>query len=432
MKGIIVGKSMIINHIQLKLIMRIFLTAVVLIFFSLISVSAQSFKATTTADKPTLTWGGFVKAEGMYDTRQVVEAREGYLLLYPKKVSPDKNGKDINAHGSFNQYAMTARLSAKVTGPDILHAKASALIEGDFTGASNSENNSFRLRQAYLKLQWTHASLTAGQYWHPLNIPEMIPNVLSLNTGAPFHPFSRQPQVRLDASKGKINTMLALTAQRDYVNNGPAGNSSVYLRNSVIPNLNGQVQYVTEKLFAGIGLDFKRLTPRLVTDSLYATDAAVNCISYTAFAMTTTKPLIIKMQLIYGQGINDHLVMGGYGVASTETVTNQQEYTPLNYLSGWINVQTTGKHWQGSLFAGYTKGFGANDPITGCIYARDADIDYVYRFSPMLSYINGKLLVATEIEFTTAAYGTPDKNYKVVDALPVSNTRISFSVGYFF
>ena len=395
-------------------------------------VFSQESKPASDPSKPTLTWSGFVKAEGMFDTRQIVEAREGYLLLYPKKVVLDKNGDDINAHGSFNQYAMTARLTAKATGPDVLGAKASALIEGDFTGASNSENNSFRLRHAFLKLKWNHSAITAGQYWHPINIPEMIPNVLSLNTGAPFHPFSRQPQIRLDASRGKINTVLAITAQRDYVNTGPAGATSVYLRNSIVPNLHGQIQFTHEKIFAGVGVDFKQLMPRLVTDSLYATKAKVNCISYTAFVMAKTKPLILKMQWLYGQGLNDHIVMGGYGVSSIDPLLNEHTYSPLNYLSGWINLQTTGKTWQGSLFAGYTKGYGADDAITGPVYARDSDIEYVYRLAPMLSYINGKLTVAVECEITTAAYGKTDSHYKVIDSAPVTNTRISFSAGYFF
>jgi len=395
-------------------------------------VFSQESKPVTDPSKPTLSWSGFVKAEGMYDTRQIVEAREGYLLLYPKKVVLDKNGEDINAHGSFNQYAMTARLTAKVTGPDVLGAKASALIEGDFTGASNSENNSFRLRHAYLKLKWNHAAITAGQYWHPMNIPEMIPAVLSLNTGAPFHPFSRQPQIRFDASRGKINTVLAITAQRDYVNTGPAGATSTYLRNSVVPNLHGQIQFTDEKIFAGAGVDFKRLTPRLVTDSLYATKAAVNCISYTAFVMAKTKTLILKMQWLYGQGLNDHIVMGGYGVSSVDPLSNEQTYKALNYLSGWINLQTTGKTWQGSLFAGYTKGYGADDAIIGPVFARDPDIEHVYRIAPMISYINGKLVLAVECEITTAAYGKPNSNYKVIDSSPVTNTRFSFSAGYFF
>jgi len=112
--------------------------------------------------------------------------------------------------------------------------------------------------------------------------------------------------------------------------------------------------------------------------------------------MAKTKPLVIKMQWIYGQGLNDHLVMGGYGISKIDTLTNEHEYLPLNYLSGWINLQTTGKTWQGSLFAGYTKGYGAEQNIVGAVYARDADIDYVYRVAPMISYINGKLLVTAE------------------------------------
>ncbi len=393
---------------------------------------AQQTNAPVTTDKPTLSWSGFVKAEAMYDTRQIVEAREGYLLLYPKKVSLDKNGEDINAHGSFNQYAMMARFTAKIAGPDVLGAKATALIEGDFTGASNFENNSFRLRHAYIKLKWPHTSLVAGQYWHPINVPEMIPNVLSLNTGAPFHPFSRQPQIRLDASRGKINTVFAITAQRDYMNTGPAGASTIYLRNALVPNIHGQVQFIGDKLFTGIGVDYKRLMPRLVTDSSYKTQASVNCFSYTAFAMLKTKPLIVKMQLLYGQGLNDHLLLGGYGVTSIDPLTNEHEYSPLNYLSGWASIQTTGIKWQGSLLAGYTKGFGSHDAITGAMYARDADIAYVYRLAPMLSYTSGKLTMATEVEFTTAAYGKPDAFYKVTDTYLVSNTRFIFSIGYFF
>jgi hypothetical protein len=412
--------------------MKIKLLLLLLLFFSLTESYSQDATPTPTSDKPTLTWSGFVKAEGMYDTRQVVEAREGYLLLYPKNVFLDKDGTDVNAHGSFNQYAMTARLAAKVTGPDVLGAKAGAYIEGDFTGASNSEINSFRLRHAYVKMKWTHTSLMAGQYWHPLNIPEMIPNVLALNTGAPFHPYSRQPQIRLDYTKGKINTMIAVSAQRDYVNSGPAGPSSVYMRNSVIPNLDAQVHYIDEKLFTGLGIDYKKLTPRLVTDSLYATTASLDGISYTAFMKVKTKPLVFKMQWVYGQGLNDHAVMGGYGVSKNEAATNQEEYSALNYLSGWMTIQTTGKIWQASLFAGYTKGFGSKDKIVGPVYARDPDIAYVYRVSPMVSYTKGKLVLASEVEFTTAAYGITDSFYKVSESKPVSNARFSFSIGYFF
>ena len=138
------------------------------------------------------------------------------------------------------------------------------------------------------------------------------------------------------------------------------------------------------------------------------------------------------MQLIYGQGLNDHTVMGGYGIKYTNPSTDEQEYSPLNYFSSWLTLNTTGKTWQGSLFAGYTKALGSKEIITGVVYARDADIGYIYRLAPMMTYYNGKLSIATEVEFTSCAYGKTDNKYKVSDALAVANTRVILSVGYNF
>jgi len=178
---------------------------------------------------------------------------------------------------------MTTRITAKASGPDVLGAKVFALIESDFTGASNSENNSLRLRHAYISLQWAKTRLLLGQYWHPLDLPEMIPNVLSLNTGAPFHSFSRQPQVRVDYKTGKLNFVAVAASQRDYVNTGPSGSSSIYIRNSLIPNLHAQIHFKSTKLFAGIAVDYKMLTPGIATDSLYVADEQLNCLSWSGF-----------------------------------------------------------------------------------------------------------------------------------------------------
>jgi len=377
---------------------------------------------------PVLIWSGFVRADALYDTRQVTEAREGYLLLYPKDVLNDREGNDVNAHGSFNQYAMTARLTAKISGPDILGARAMALIEGDFTGASNAENNSFRLRHAYARLTWPGVTLLAGQYWHPMDVPEMIPDVLSLNTGAPFHSYSRQPQVRSDIKLGRINLVLAATSQRDYVNNGPAGNTYLYLRNSGIPNLHLQVQYSSGKFFAGAGFDFKRLVPRLITDSSFKASESINSYAALAFLKISLNSIVVKAEATYGQNLNDHLMLGGYGVNSTDRVTNRQTYSALNYFSGWCTLNTTGKIVQFSVFAGYTKGYGARDVITGPVYARDANIDYAYRIAPMLSWFAGKMAFVLELEYTIAAYGQADKYYRISSPNEVANLRSTISI----
>lgn len=169
-----------------------------------------------------LTVTGFVRANALFDSRQAVEAREGFLLFYAKKPHYDQDGKDINAKPSFNQYAMCSHLTAKVTGPDVLGAKAFALIEGDFTGASNAENNSMRLRHAYISMQWDKTRLIMGQYWHPMGLPEMIPGVLGLNTGAPFHSFSRQPQIRVDHKIGAVNLVAVAASHTPFSGTPPS------------------------------------------------------------------------------------------------------------------------------------------------------------------------------------------------------------------
>ena len=213
-----------------------------LYYISLFLLLSSSTFSQDSLNKPKInfSFGGFVNACAIYDSRQIVEVRDGFMAFYPKNKQTDKDGKDINSKPSLNQYAMTTRLNVKVNGPDAFGAKSIAFVEGDFTGASNSENNSLRLRHAYIKLSWNRTQLLIGQYWHPLDVPEALPNVVSLNTGAPFHSFSRQPQVRFDHQFWKFNLVLVASSQRDYMNTGPTGASSNYLRNSVIPNLHSQ------------------------------------------------------------------------------------------------------------------------------------------------------------------------------------------------
>ncbi|MBK7031341.1 MAG: hypothetical protein IPH45_20050 [Bacteroidales bacterium] len=387
---------------------------------------------TDSVKKATFVWSGFIHADAMYDTRQVVEAREGYLLLYPKNILKDKEGKDINQKGSFNQYAMTARLIARMTGPDAFGAKTSAVLEGDFTGASNSENNSFRLRHAYAKLSWPGISVVAGQYWHPLDVPEMIPGVLSLNTGAPFHSFSRQPQIRTDLLFGKLALVFVASSQRDYVNPGPSGSSSIYLRNSGIPNLHAQLQYKGETLFAGVAFDYKILVPRLVTDSNFKANEKLPSLAFLAFLKADFNLINLKMQASYGQNLNDHLMMGGYGVSSRDPITDRRTYSSLNYLNTWMSINTKGKMVQYSVFAGYLKSLGSAEPIIGTLYARDADIDHIYRISPMVTWFSGKMNFAIEAEFTAASYGTPDPKYQITNGKTVNNLRSSLSAVYNF
>jgi hypothetical protein len=141
-----------------------------LIFAMLLLGPIQWLSAQTATPKPAennnAAWGiklyGFLRNDVMFDSRQVVSARpgnQGELLLYPANISKDLNGKDINAASSITMLSITSRLGVNVTGPDAFGAKTSGLLEAEFFGNANGNENVFRLRHAFAKLDWPKTQL---------------------------------------------------------------------------------------------------------------------------------------------------------------------------------------------------------------------------------------------------------------------------------
>ena len=398
------------------------------IFFLNISVKAQQ-------EKPGfgISFSGFVKTDIMYDTRQTVAIREGHFLLYPSPELMDKNNVDINAKSNFNILSIQTRLTGKIIAPDAFGARTSGQIEGEFFGTTDGDINGFRLRHAFVKLDWENTSLLIGQTWHPMFVTDMFPGVVSFNTGAPFQPFSRNPQIRFSYAIDEVKFIVAVIAQRDFQSNGPGGFSSIYLRNSVIPNLHAQVQYSSNGHLAGVGIDYKKLTPRIVTTKNIATDASVSGFSALGFIKLNLDPVTLKAQGIYGQNIPDLMQIGGYAVKSTDATTGVESYTALSNFTVWGEL-STGKQTEYALFFGYSKALGASDNITGAYYGRATDIENIFRISPRIQFNSEKTIVSTEVEFTSAGYGTPNglNKGKIENVKTVSNLRLLLAFNYFF
>jgi len=390
-------------------------------------------------------FSGFVKTDAFYDTRQTVNIREGHFLLYPEATYFDANKKDINAKSNFNMLSIQSRLKGAISGPDAFGAKTSGVLEADFFGnenASFSDVNGFRIRHAFVKMNWKSTELLVGQYWHPMFISESFPAVISFNTGAPFQPFSRNPQIRLTKSLGGLKVIACVFTQRDFTSTGPDGGSSKYLRNSSIPNAHLQLQYKLDSLnlLFGAGVDYKSITPELYTTNItgtkkYASEQTLNSLSAVGFVNLKLKPISIKLEGIYAQNAFDMVMIGGYGVKQvSDTATGAKEFTNLNTASLWADFQTNGKKVQFGLFGGYTKNMGSNDSIKGAIYGRGTNIDYVYRVAPRVVFISGKLNIALETEYTFAMYGLKNGNGKgkVTNGSAISNTRALLSFIYNF
>ena len=403
-----------------------------------------------------ISFSGFVKTDIFYDTRQSGCVREGHFLLYPENILLDANNIDINAKSSFNILSIQSRLKGSITGPDAFGAKTSGVIEADFFGNENNnfvDLNGLRLRHAFVKLNWKSTELLVGQYWHPMFIAESFPAVLSFNTGAPFQPFSRNPQIRISKTFGGLKLIGVLFSQRDFASSGPdyiksangEYNSAVmvcskYLRNASIPNAHFQMQFTpdsTENLF-GLGVDYKTLLPELYTidntkTKTFKSSETISSIAATAFVKLIFKPVTLKIEGIYAQNAYDMSMLGGYAVRQiSDSLTGAKDFTSLKTGSLWLDMNTNGKKFQVGLFAGYTKNLGTTESIQTdnfykkeIYYARGSNIDQAYRLTPRIVFISGKLDIGIEIEHTVATYGIAngDKKGGVTDGKSVSNTR---------
>jgi len=387
-------------------------------------------------------FGGFVKTDIIWDSRQTVDIREGHFLLYPKAEDLDPDGNDINAKASFNFLSIQTRLRGDIKGPDALGAKTSGAIEGEFFGMADGNINGFRLRHAYVKLNWKSTELMVGQMWHPMFITSCYPEVVSFNTGAPFLVFSRNPQIRLTKDINNIRVILTALSQIDFKSTGPDGPNSKYLRNSAIPSLNINFEYSNKnaeegkEFLIGIAGNYKRLIPRLETIEGYKTTEGINSISGMAYLKIGCPKVVFKLAGLYGQNMYDYTMIGGYSVSLEEpdTIQGFETYENINTFSTWAELMTTGKKVQGGLFIAYSSNLGSASPVNAIpSYSRGNNIAYLYRISPRCIYNVGKFRVAPEIEYTVAAYGTPDtESGKALDPEPVGNFRFLVGVYYFF
>jgi hypothetical protein len=393
------------------------------------------------SQEPDPAWGikftGFVKTDILYDTRQPTTTaglREGHFYLFPDNALFDADGNDINDNPSFHILNIQTRLKGDISGPDAFGARTSGLIEAEFFGTGESDINGFRLRHAYVKLDWPSTSLLTGQYWHPMFPVESYPGTLSFNTGAPFTPFSRNPQVRLTQQVSIASVSLTAYAQRDFASAGPDGTSNKYLRNSGMPGFDLLFRIPAGDIFTGFfGADYKKLRPEIRTSANRETDATIGSFSFYANVKAKTSVLNASMMAVYGQNASDLMMIGGYAVSEIINPVSQfKKFTTINTGNIWIDVGTTGTRFTAGLFAGLSKNLGASKDIVGAIYGRGTNIDHIFRISPRVTMTEGKFSFAGEIESTTAAYGTIQTNGKVTNTDNISNLRILVSTIYKF
>lgn len=398
-------------------------------------------------NKPTVKLYGFIRNYLDFDSRENLSSNSDQFNMIPKDENLNSYGDDLNERADIHLLSITTRLGLNITGPEFLGAKTSAKIESDFAGFGTS-NTVLRIRQAYAKMDWERHSILAGQAWHPM-MGDMMPDVFSLATGAPFTPFSRTPQLRYNYLTGKFTLTATALYQLQYLSYGPSANnlnesatSFEYARKAIIPELYFQVMYKNDKFMAGAGVDILTLKPRTeFTDSMgvkVKSDELLTSLSPTIFASYKNGGFGIKGRVTYAQNASHLNMLSGYGV--TEIKNNGEvEYGSLSSVTGWIDITYKQKLKRGTLtwclFGGYGKNLGCDKEFVNpkYMYVRGyKNIDHFWRVSPSVLYTHNAMQIGVEYEPTTVGYGKMNEDGSVEKERSVTNHRICVMMKYNF
>ena len=351
---------------------------------------------------------GFIRNYFTYDSRSCVQSNEGLFNMLPNDVNYASNGDDLNAIPSVRFLAMTTRFGMNFSGPEIWGAKSSAKFESDFCGASSSTAFNLRIRQAYTKLAWEHSDLLVGQAWHPLS-GDLMPEVFSLATGAPFNPFNRSPQVRYNYAPVKgLSFTAAAIYQYQYGSVGLDGKTSnTYSRNALVPEFFIGMTAKGEHLTGAIGANASTIAPRVIANNMLV-DERLTSYSFMASGSLKVDYLSVRAKAVYGQNTSHMQQPTGFGII--ETFDNGvNNYEPMQLGSAWITMMY-GKKFRYGFFAGWLKNFGsAGEKFTSLVVRNNTGMDQAYRFSPIVTYKVQNMQIGLEYEHTATAYG----DYKV-------------------
>ena len=381
---------------------------------------------------------GFVRTDYIWDSRKSLSVREDQLNLYPLDVLKDVNGKDVNAVSQSNFLSVTSRLGVKVKGPNVWGAKMTGTLEGDFYG--NVEGSSiglFRVRQAYVNMDWSKTSLTMGQTWYPTFIPEVFPGVANFNTGIMFNPFGWATQVKLKQNFTKeFSGTVTAYKEREFVALGTTGTQNAASINSALPSLNALFQFKDKSVLLGLGAEYKSMQPLTVSATNIATTQKVNSSSIFGFAKYSNDKFSVKAYGISGGNLNNLVMLGGF---TGTTANGIQSYDPTKTTSFWVDIASNGKAIAPGLFFGTTKNNGASKAAGSSaeIYGRGVTgsraVDNVWRASARVDFKKNKFRVSPELEYTVATWGDADLYGKAgANKTDVNNFRAMVSCVYSF
>ena len=355
---------------------------------------------------------GFIRNYAIYDSREVKAGTED-LYFYMPKDEAMSGDKDLNADPTFRMLSLTTRLGLDVSGYRYGSMNLSGKVEADFYMKSGS-TAILRLRQAYVGLSWKDLGangnnsilLNIGQTWHPMAAD--MPHIVNLETGAPFNPFNRSPQVMFNYNFGKKVTLTGgFIYGMQYLPTGPAGKSADYMKYGLIPELYAGITLKPASSFMmKLGANMMNIKPRWEGG---LKDRLTTVSPFVFLQYTGKNGFQIKAKSILAEAGEHMNLLTGYGVSQVNA-DGSYEYTPMRSTASFISAQY-GKKWQVMGMAGYMRLLGTTeDLIDPTLYwfnnSGESNFRQMFRLTPTIAYNLGKLTLALEYNLTGVQYGS--------------------------
>ena len=444
------------------------------LLFSLLSASVMAQETATKQQKKEAVKShlkqhfkpyGFIRNYFTYDSRESWSGTGDLYNYQPKdenwnqtEAEAETSGaprQDLNAVSTFRFLSLTTRLGLNIVGYKWRGTEFGGKIEADFYAGLSTKTSTvdskikethavsgvaqFRLRQAYLTLGWdslpmmkgkefARVDLTIGQTWHPMAAD--LCDVISLASGAPFGPFNRSPQLKMDARLGRYVTLTAAGLwQMQYLSIGPGNlQSAEYMLYGKTPEAYLGLSVHDKGWIFRAGADVLSISPRHL-GTLNGVTVKVNdrltTVSPFAYLQYKKGDFSFKAKTIFAES-GEHMNMyGGYGVKGVNA-DGSYSYTPIRHSTTWISLVYGGKvgaqedkhpqKLQGILFGGYVKNFGTKEALydldgdgkftkSEFYNPRSAAMNQMWRLSPTLLYTVGKFQLGLEYEITSVQYG---------------------------
>ena len=357
---------------------------------------------------------GFIRNYAVADTRAVNAGTEDLYFYMPKAVDM-VNGFDQNAGFNWRFVSLTTRLGLDVSGYKFGTMGVSGKVEADFYNLSGSVPI-LRLRQAFMKLSWDNSpvSLTLGQTWHPMAAD--MPHMNNLETGAPFNPFNRSPQVTLDYKAGDFTFTASLLYLNHYLPTGPAGKTKDYYKYG-LPELYAGVTYKSGKFTGKLGVDMVNMRPyRTIADwrvqdgnaPTIEVKSLLHTFSPFVFLQYTNGLFQLRAKSILAQAGEHMNLLSGYGVHSLNA-DGTIEYTPMQDWASFVSF-SYGKKFQVMGMLGYMKQLGTTkDLVDNSVWmnnSADVHIQQAFRATPTVAWNIGKFTLSLEYNLTAAEFGS--------------------------